>query len=69
MEPFSLVELATFIGISAGALSALVATMFKSRCDTVKCCWGGVECHRVVSPVEEPEVTNAPEQPQALATV
>jgi len=67
MEPFSLVELATFIGISAGAVSALVATMFKSKCDTVKCCWGGVECHRVVNPVEEEPV--AADAPQPVTTV
>jgi hypothetical protein len=66
MEPFSLAELAAFIGISVGALSALVATMFKSKCDTVKCCWGGVECHRVVIPVEEPVAADAP---QTVATV
>ena len=67
MEPFSLVELATFIGISAGAVSALVATLFKSKCDTVKCCWGGVECHRVVSPVEEEQVVA--DAPQPVTTV
>ena len=69
MEPFSLVELATFIGISAGAVSALIATMFKSKCDTVKCCWGGLECHRVVNPVEESVAADAPQEPQVLTTV
>ena len=54
MDPFSLDDLAAFIGITAGAASALIATLFRSRCDTISCCWGAFACHRVVHPVEEP---------------
>jgi hypothetical protein len=54
MDPFSLAELAAFIGITAGAASALIATLLRSRCDTISCCWGAFACHRAVNPVEEP---------------
>ena len=49
LQAFSLTELAAFIGVALGALAALMATCFKSKCDEVNCCWNGIRCHRVVA--------------------
>jgi len=67
MDPFSLTELASFVTIVVGALGALLAVAFRSKCDTINCCWGGIKCHRVVVADEDeavvpPAVVNRPEQ-------
>ena len=48
MDSFSLTELASFITIVVGAVGGLLVVAFKSKCDQVNCCWGGIKCHRVV---------------------
>ena len=67
MDPFSLTELASFVTIVVGALGALLAVAFRSKCDEINCCWGGIKCHRVVVADEDeavvpPAVVNRPEQ-------
>ncbi len=61
LQAFSLTELAAFIGVAMGALAALLATCFKSKCDEVNCCWNGVRCHRMVG-LEEGNNASVPPQ-------
>ncbi len=60
LQEFSLTELAAFIGVAMGAMAALMATCFKSRCDDINFCFGAMKCHRVIPAITEP----SPEPPQ-----
>ena len=67
LSAFSLTELAAFIGVALAAMTALMATCFKSRCDEINCCWGAMQCHRMVPPVPPrptTELTGASEPAQ-----
>jgi hypothetical protein len=48
MESFTITELSyAFIAMSGG-LGALLMIVWKSRCRTINCCWGGAKCDRDV---------------------
>ena len=67
LAEFSLTELAAFIGVALAAMTALMATCFKSRCDEIDCCWGAMKCHRMIPPVPprpDPPESNASETVQ-----
>ena len=67
LTEFSLTELAAFIGVALAAMTALMATCFKSRCDEINCFWGAMKCHRMIPPVpprpEEPNATSNASEP------
>ena len=49
------------------AMTALMATCFKSRCDEINCFWGAMKCHRMIPPVPprpESPTSNASETAQ-----
>jgi len=44
MRDFSLAELGAFVGLCGGVITSILLTLFKSKCETIKCCcW---ECVR-----------------------
>jgi hypothetical protein len=38
----------SFYGFGGGFILALIALIYKSKCETVKLCWGGLVIHRAV---------------------
>ncbi len=66
MTPYTLGELSTAVVIITGAVGGLLAVCFKSRCDTISCCWGLCNVHRAVpaesstDQTEDIEAGNAP---------
>ncbi len=44
MKDFTLAELGAFVGLVGGVVTSILLTLFKSKCETIKCCcW---ECKR-----------------------
>lgn len=39
---------AGFYTFTGGFILAVLALMYKSKCDSMKLCWGGIEVHRNV---------------------
>ena len=54
LSNFTLNELAVFVGLILGSVGGLMAVCSKSKCDTINLCWGGLKCHRVITPIEPP---------------
>ncbi len=59
MEAFTITELSYAIIAVCGALSGVLMVVWKSRCKTINCCWGGARCDREVLK-EEAYKPNAP---------
>jgi hypothetical protein len=38
----------SFYGFGGGFILALIALIYKSKCETVNLCWGGLVIHRAV---------------------
>ena len=57
-EEFDSVFWITLATLFTGSIALCIRYSLKSKCDTVKCCWGGFEIHRnvelEVSEVETP---------------
>jgi hypothetical protein len=63
MEKFTITELSYAVIAMSGAISAILMTIWRSRCKTINCCWGGARCDRDVLKEETykspaPVVTN-----------
>ena len=55
-EDWNANDYANIITISAAAISSVLLVVFKSRCKTIKLCFGMIECIR--DPMEEGEENN-----------
>lgn len=44
----SIVMIAVIGGMASTLFIRLLNFLVKSRCETIKCCWGGLECNRSV---------------------
>ena len=59
MEPFTITELSYGVIAMSGAISGILMVLWKSRCRSINCCWGGVRCDRNVLQEEEAYQPNA----------
>ena len=48
MEPYTISELSYSILTISGAISALLLVVWKSRCKTINCGYGCIQCDRIV---------------------
>jgi hypothetical protein len=48
MEAFTITELSYAVIAISGAVSGVLLVVWKSRCKTINCCWGGARCDREV---------------------
>lgn len=48
MQPYTITELSYSIIAISGAISGILLVIWKSRCKTINCCWGGIQCDRDV---------------------
>lgn len=50
LETYTISELTFSIVALIGAIGGLLVIVFKSRCLTIDCCWGGASCTRIPPP-------------------
>ena len=55
LADFSLDQMAGATALVISSLGGLLLIVFKSRCKTIKCCWGLWSCVRELPDDEEPE--------------
>jgi hypothetical protein len=55
LDDFSLDQMAGATALVISSLGGLLLIVFKSRCKTIKCCWGLWSCVRELQDVDEPE--------------
>jgi len=68
LDDFSLDQMAGATALVISSLGGLLLIVFKSRCKTIKCCWGLWSCVREIpdadsdgdEPQPEPEATTNP---------
>lgn len=48
MEAFTITEFSYAVIAISGAVSGVLLVVWKSRCKTINCCWGGARCDREV---------------------
>ena len=63
---FTIDQLAGSLALVLGSVGGLLLIIFKSRCQTISCCWGLWSCDRKV-PIESDDEPEPEPEPEVIA--